>query len=30
MYSDIAVVMGGRIAEEIIGHDKVTQELPRI
>ena len=24
MHADIAVAMGGRIAEEIIGHDKVT------
>ena len=28
MHADIAVAMGGRIAEEIIfGHDKVTSEL---
>ena len=31
MYSDIAVAMGGRIAEEIIfGHDKSNLELPQI
>ena len=31
MHADIAVAMGGRIAEEIIfGHDKVTSERHQI